>query len=134
MKPTRSVRVGRICKNHPAANGLRYEGNNNCVECAKESSRKHYASLDMTPAQKITTLLGEVSRLKVENEALRLEKSEPCDGCFMADAEALRKESDRLQKATAFVQRLCDSAGSQPSVATGYLHDILSMMRTGDQP
>ena len=64
MKPTRSVRLGRICKKHTAANGLRYVGNNNCVECAKESSRKHYASLDMTPAQKITTLLGEVSRLR----------------------------------------------------------------------
>lgn len=64
MKPTRSVRVGRTCKKHPAANGLRYVGNNNCVECAKERSRKHYASLEMTPAQKITTLLGEVSRLR----------------------------------------------------------------------
>ncbi|WP_448120040.1 hypothetical protein [Pseudomonas veronii] len=70
MKPTRSVRLGRICKKHPAANGLRYVGNNNCVECAKEQSRKNYASLEMTPAQKITTLLGEVSRLKTENEEL----------------------------------------------------------------
>lgn len=132
MKTTRNVRIGRICKKHPDTNGLRYVGNNNCVECAKEHSRKHYASLEMTPAQKITTLLGEIARLKADNEALQLEKSEPCDGCFMADDEALRKESDRLQKATAFVQRLCDSAGSQPSVATGYLHDILSVMSSGE--
>lgn len=64
MKPTRNVRLGRICKKHPAEIGLRYVGNNRCVECAKEESSKHYASLQMTPAQKITTLLGEVARLK----------------------------------------------------------------------
>lgn len=64
MKPTRKVRLGRICKKHPDENGLRYVGNNRCVECAKEESRKHYASLELTPAQKITTLLGEVARLK----------------------------------------------------------------------
>ncbi len=71
MKTTRNVRIGRICKKHPGTNGLRYVGNNNCVECAKEHSRKHYASLEMTPAQKITTLLAEISKLKAENEALR---------------------------------------------------------------
>lgn len=64
MKTTRNVRIGRICKKHPAEIGLRYVGNNRCVECAKEESRKHYASLEMTSAQKITTLLAEVSRLK----------------------------------------------------------------------
>lgn len=71
MKPTRNVRLGRICKKHPDENGLRYVGNNRCVECAKEESRKHYASLELTPAQKITTLLGEIAQLKVENETLR---------------------------------------------------------------
>lgn len=64
MKPTRSVRIGRICKKHPEENGLRYVGNSCCVECAKEASRKHYAGLELTPAQRITTLLAEVSRLK----------------------------------------------------------------------
>lgn len=73
MKPTRSVRVGRICKKHPYENGLRYVGNNRCVECAKEESRKHYASLEMTPAQKITTLLGEVAKLKDQIETLRVD-------------------------------------------------------------
>lgn len=55
-----------------------------------------------------------------------------CDR-FKAENEALRKDADRLQSATAFVQKLCDSAGKQPSVATGYLHDILSAMSKGEQ-
>jgi hypothetical protein len=41
----------------------------------------------------------------------------------------LRDDSERLVKAAAFVQKLCDAAGEQPSVATGYLHDILGSMR-----
>jgi len=73
MKPTRSVRIGRICKKHPDENGLRYVGNNRCVECAKEESRKHYASLELTPAQRVTTLLGEVARLKDQIETLRVD-------------------------------------------------------------
>ncbi len=48
-----------------------------------------------------------------------------------AENEALRKDADRLQSATAFVQKLCDSAGKQPSVATGYLHDILAALGKG---
>jgi hypothetical protein len=52
---------------------------------------------------------------------------------LLADNEALRKDAERLQSATAFVQKLCDSAGKQPSVATGYLHDILSAMSKGQQ-
>ena len=62
----------------------------------------------------IGEIMGECDRFKVENEALR-------------------KDADRLQSATAFVQKLCDSAGKQPSVATGYLHDILSAMGKGEQ-
>ena len=46
---------------------------------------------------------------------------------------ALRKDAERLEKATAFVQQLCDAAGKQPSVATGYLHDILGAMGRGGQ-
>lgn len=41
----------------------------------------------------------------------------------------LRERDALLSKATAFVQRLCDAAGSQPSVATGYLHDILGALQ-----
>lgn len=48
--------------------------------------------------------------------------------------DAAIRDADNLYKAMNFLQKLCDSAGSQPSVATGYLHDILSVMRTGDQP
>ncbi|WP_330207513.1 hypothetical protein [Pseudomonas sp. AM14(2022)] len=62
----------------------------------------------------IGEVMGECDRFKVENEALR-------------------KDADRLQSATAFVQKLCDSAGKQPSVATGYLHDILSALGKGEQ-
>lgn len=59
--------------------------------------------------------LVEVDRLRVENDALRI-------------------DADRLRSATAFVQKLCDSAGKQPSVATGYLHDILSAMGKDGRP
>jgi len=62
----------------------------------------------------IGEIMGECDRFKVENEALR-------------------KDADRLQSATAFVQKLRDSAGKQPSVATGYLHDILSALGKGEQ-
>lgn len=91
MKPTRNVRVGKTCKKHPEINGLRYVGNNRCVECAKEESRKHYASLEMTPAQKITTLLAEVSRLKAVLAASEryLEFRHTCDigmGCEYSGA------------------------------------------------
>lgn len=71
MKPTRNVRLGRICKKHPELNGLRYVGNSCCTECCIQASRKHYANLELTPAQKITTLLGEVARLKDQIETLR---------------------------------------------------------------
>lgn len=71
MKPTRNVRLGRICKKHPELNGLRYVGNSCCTECCIEASRKYYANLELTPAQKITTLLGEIAQLKTENDTLR---------------------------------------------------------------
>ena len=45
-----------------------------------------------------------------------------------AENEALRETAERMEKATAFVQQLSNAAGKQPSVATGYLHDILAMM------
>ncbi|WP_233456901.1 hypothetical protein [Pseudomonas monteilii] len=38
-------------------------------------------------------------------------------------------EVERLTKAKAFVQRLVDCAGTQPSVATGYLRDILDELK-----
>ena len=56
-----------------------------------------------------------------------------CIPYAMEQIEALRKDSERLQSATAFVQKLCDSAGKQPSVATGYLHDILAALGQGEQ-
>lgn len=40
----------------------------------------------------------------------------------------LRQDSERLKTAANFVQKLCYAAGSQPSVAAGYLQDILSVM------
>ncbi|MGP5236435.1 hypothetical protein [Pseudomonas helleri] len=45
-----------------------------------------------------------------------------------AECEGLRADAERLAKATAFVRQLSDAAGKQPSVATGYLHDILTAM------
>lgn len=149
---------------------MRYVGNSCCTECCIEASRKYYASLELTPAQKITTLLGEVARLKDESEVLRSQNNEfrrnagsmslgGFGDAFYKVAErlgitgarpdspmqvfaseilpaldAVIRDADRLHKAKTFVQKLSDSAGSQPSVATGYLRDILSVMSSGDQP
>lgn len=41
-------------------------------------------------------------------------KSEPCDACFMAEAEALRKDAALGRVAIKFIDRLCDPAGSDP--------------------
>lgn len=108
-------------------------------------------------AAKLIDVASERDQLKAENEALRkdLESHKrmllaaACDlgaigealGAEMDDdgselegiATQLRKDAERLQSATAFVQKLCDSAGKQPSVATGYLHDILSALGKGEQ-
>ncbi|TWC17145.1 hypothetical protein FBY06_1187 [Pseudomonas sp. SJZ085] len=98
--------------------------------------------------------LGEVAlELLAENEALRKIISDSATSCgaavsvecsldFMAHLpieifsviSKLRKDAERLQSSTAFVQKLCDAAGRQPSVATGYLHHILSTMAQGEQP
>lgn len=40
----------------------------------------------------------------------------------------------QLSKATTFVKGLCDSSGSQPSVATGYLRDILDVLQASAEP
>lgn len=107
-------------------------------------------------AEAAMNLLVERDQLKAENEALckdleshkRMLLAAACDlgaigealGADMDDdgselegiATQLRKDAERLQSATAFVQKLCDSAGKQPSVATGYLHDILSALGEGE--
>ena len=92
-----------------------------------------------------TGLLGEIQDLYqviTERDQLRTEIAglktgyeayERVNAELKAEVEALRKDADRLQSATAFVQKLCDSAGKQPSVATGYLHDILSALGQGEQ-
>lgn len=51
------------------------------------------------------------------------------------DLEKRLAERDALlSKATAFVQNLCTAAGSQPSVATGYLRDILDVLSASAEP
>lgn len=67
-------------------------------------------------------------RLKKQIEQLEKERDQ-----LKAENEALRKDSERLQSATAFVLKLRDAAVKQPSVATGYLHDILSAMGKEEQ-
>ncbi len=77
-------------------------------------------------------LLAAACDLGAIGEALGAEMDD--DGSELEGmATQLRKDVERLQSATAFVQKLCDSAGKQPSVATGYLHDILSAMGKGEQ-
>lgn len=47
----------------------------------------------------------------------------------LADAEQRNAVRDaQLSKAIDFVERLCASAGNQPSIATGYLRDILDAL------
>lgn len=70
-------------------------------------------------------LLAAVCDLGAIGEALGAEMDD--DGSELEGiATELRKDAERLKTATEFVKRLCDSAGTQPSVATGYLQDILS--------
>ena len=70
-------------------------------------------------------LLAAACDLGAIGEALGAEMDD--DGSELEGIAAeLRKDAERLKKSTEFVQRLCDSSGKQPSVATGYLHDILS--------
>jgi len=90
----------------------------------------------------IRSLRGDCADLIAERDQLRAEVAglktgyeayERVNAELKAEVEALRKDADRLHSATAFVQKLCDSAGKQPSVATGYLHDILSALGHGEQ-
>ena len=110
-----------------------------------ESAHKHWQN----ESNNVQVLMAEVARLKAENDRLSrsvesliqmeratgnraIEYAGKCDQ-LKAENEALREDADRLQSATAFVQKLCDSAGKQPSVATGYLHDILAALGQGEQ-
>ncbi|KPY92052.1 Uncharacterized protein ALO43_03328 [Pseudomonas tremae] len=47
---------------------------------------------------------------------------------------ATAKVDERLVEATAFVQKLRDAAAGQPTVASGYLSDILDVLRGCDKP
>jgi hypothetical protein len=50
----------------------------------------------------------EVKGLRGEIEAMRKDKSEPCDGCFMVEAEALRKDAARLDR----LEMECEAYGT----------------------
>lgn len=70
---------------------------------------------------------------KVEKriEALRLDSDFKVVQLY---ARADTGEVERLRNATAFVQRLVDCAGIQQSVATGYLRDILDVLKGNPVP
>ena len=93
----------------------------------KEWQASHHANY-VAAADERDQLRAELAGLKTGYEAYERVNAE-----LKAEVEGLRKDADRLQSATAFVQKLCDSAGKQPSVATGYLHDILSALGQGEQ-
>ena len=94
------------------------------AENESANSRLHEVAVACATAEQ------ERDQLKAENAGLKTgyEAYEQIVQGLKAENEALRKDADRLEKAAAFVQQLCDAAGKQPSVATGYLHDILSAM------
>ncbi|MBZ9665789.1 hypothetical protein H3221_013610 [Pseudomonas sp. LMG 31766] len=50
----------------------------------------------------------------------------------MAEQGERQEAVCRLNTATALVQRMVECAGAQPSVATGYLRDILDVLKGGD--
>ena len=85
--------------------------------------------------QDLYQVITERDQLRAEVAGLRTgyEAYERVNAELKAENEALRKDAERLQVSTAFVQKLCDSAGKQPSVATGYLHDILAALGQGEQ-
>lgn len=94
------------------------------------------------PLEDFEALADERDQLKAENERLESEAVYAAAGFdaareevaqLKAENEELRMDVDRLQSATAFVQKLCGAAVKQPSVATGYLHDILSAMGKEEQ-
>lgn len=117
-----------------------------------EAARKELGNLRTDNAQLIyalkqqeqgyLVLRDERDQLKAENERLESEAVYAAAGFdaareevaqLKAENEELRMDVDRLQSATAFVQKLCGAAVKQPSVATGYLHDILSAMGKEEQ-
>lgn len=57
---------------------------------------------------------GMLGAMSIENEALRKDKSEQCDACFMAEAESLRKDAALGRVATKYIYRLCDPAECDP--------------------
>lgn len=69
-----------------------------CWQASRESA---YTAIDMTTAAADGFRDGAAS------------KSEPCDGCFMAEAEALRKDAERLNwldgRSCAVVENQCYS-------------------------
>lgn len=77
------------------------------------------------------TLQADVERLnrKCQNADLALAAQTANRDAAIARAAALE---GRLRKAIAFVQGMRDAAGSQPSVATGYLKDILDELSSSE--
>lgn len=73
--------------------------------------------------EKIKSLTGNCSALGKQIGRLERERDQ-----IKAENEALRKDAERFDNAVQFVRQLRNAAGSQPSVATGYLDDILGAM------
>jgi hypothetical protein len=67
----------------------------------------------------------------IDSLRAQLDNTEQSRRSFFDLSQDLEK---RLGKVTAFVQSLCDAAGSQPSVATGYLRDILDALSASAEP
>lgn len=77
---------------------------------------------------------GERDAAQSELAALREELARVqkiSDNYYALTVEANQRLADaerRFGSVTAYVQNLCDAAGEQPSVATGYLRDVLDAL------
>ena len=71
------------------------------------------------------------SELAALREELAESKSQSAEYGRAFNAQCRKTDSlnQHLLKATDFVERLYSSAGNQPSVATGYLRDILDALK-----
>jgi len=102
-----------------------HEVNTHALET--EASEKDYLVKHLR--ESIAELRAEIERLKHRNGMFGLELSNEVERRIKAESRIAELEAQQGEAAS-FVRRLCDSAAGQPSVATGYLRDILDVLES----